>query len=171
MKNSDLLGSVESLNILAALKQPVRTSFVIALNIRAINEHLKVIEEQRKKLVEEFTRKDDKGVALPAYQPGATADGKPLLDETGEPIPGLVDAQGKPPAVVEGQVRLTDPKAFYKKLEDLQDLDVTDVVHIRPVKLSLLEGTIEPKTLVGILWAINDDVSEPAAAPAAAPAK
>lgn len=167
MKNRDLLDAVESINAVAALKQPVRTSFVVALNLKAVRDHMGVFDEQRKKLVEAHTRKDADGKPLPVYAPTVDAEGKSIitaegdliLDAEGKP---LVDKNGKPPKVLDGQVRLDDPKEFRKDLEDLLGIELTDKeVFIRPVKISLLEGNIEPQHLVNIMWMLNDDTSAP----------
>lgn len=165
MKNSDLLGSIEPINALAALKQPVQVSFAIALNLKAVRDHITVFKEQQQKIVDKYTGKDVNGKPLPAYAFAVDRDGKSILDEKGDPLldsdgKPVLDKDGNPPKVLENQVRITDPKAFRKDLEELDQMDVTDDVKIRPIKLSLLEGLIEPQLLVGVIWMINDDVSE-----------
>lgn len=167
MKNSDLIDSIESINAVAALKQPVRTAFVVALNLKAVRDHMVVFEEQRKKLVAQHTRKDKDGEPLKAYAPAFDAAGKSILTEDGEPLLDaegkmLLDKDGKPPRAVEGQVRLIDGgKPFQKDFKELLDFEFTSKeVFIRPVKLSLLEGSIEPTHLANITWMINDDTVE-----------
>jgi hypothetical protein len=161
VKNRDLLDATESINAVAALKQPVRTSFCIALNLKAIRDHLEVYETQRKKLVAAHAKKDKDGKNLPAYFPAEDKDGKSIFDKDGEPIPNAVDRDGNPPKVNPNGVRLNNPQAFHDEYKELLELDVTDELVIRPVKLSLLEGSIEPQHLSGITWMINDDVSDP----------
>jgi hypothetical protein len=182
VKNRDLLGSIESINAIAALKQPVRTAFAVALNLKAVKDHMEVFDGQRKKIVEAHTKKDEAGVAIPVYEAEKGEDGKPLLDKDGEPILIYKDEltpegepktkDGKPVRklvnkVIEGQVKLDDPKAFQKEINDLLDIDVADELKIRPVKLSDLKGDIESQHFANAIWMINDDVSdkaEPAAA-------
>jgi hypothetical protein len=165
VKNSDLVGSIESINALAALKQPVQASFAIALNLKAVRDHITVFKEQQQKIVDKYTGRDADGKPLPAYDFAVDKNGKSILDEKGDPILGpdekpVLDKDGNPPKVLENQVRITDPKAFRNDLRELDDMDVTDEVKIRPIKLSLLEGLIEPQLLVSVIWMINDDVSE-----------
>lgn len=170
MKNSDLLDAVASINAIAALKQPVRTSFVIALNLKAVRDHLEIFEGQRKKLVDQYTQRDDKGVAIPVYAPAVDKDGKAIVDPDGHLI---MDADGKPPVdkdgkalrPLEGHFHLVDPAKFREDIKELTEIDVTKEVTIRPVKLSLLEGSIEPQHFCNVLWMINDDLAEVPAAP------
>lgn len=166
MKNRDLIDSIDSINAVAALKQPVRTSFVIALNLKAVRDHMSVLDTQREELVAKHALKGADGKPLPVYASAVDKDGKSILDDLGDPRldadgKPILDKDGKPAQILERRVRLKGGgKAFQTELDELLDIDVTSDIRIRPVKLSLLEGSVEPQHLVSVLWMLNDDVSE-----------
>lgn len=157
LKNREFINAIESINALAALKLPVRTSFAVALNLKAVRDHMEVFEAQRKKLVEKHTMKDASGANVPVYLPEKGADGKPLLDAKGEVV--LVkDEKGEiVNKIHEGQIKLDDPKAFNKDIEELLAIDVSEELVVRPIKLSDLEGSLEPQHFANILWMIKED--------------
>jgi predicted house-cleaning noncanonical NTP pyrophosphatase (MazG superfamily) len=140
VKNSDLVGSIESLNALAALKLPVRTSFTVALNLKAIRDHIGVLDEERKKVADKHTLKDADGKPLPVYK----------LDDAGKEV--LKDGK---PEILEGRIRIDNIQSFNDDMEALLSVDVSDVVNIKQVKLADLEGSIEPQHLAAVLWMIN----------------
>ena len=160
MKNRDLIDSIASINALADFKQSVKTSFAISLNLKSVKDHMDVFNEQRKKLVEEHTDKDADGKALPVYELAVDKDGRNILGDDGEPVKKL-DKEGKP-IPVDGQVKLSDPKAFQKDFEELLDIDITADLKVRRIKLTDLTGQIEPRHFTNLLWMILDDVYEPA---------
>lgn len=157
MKNRELINAIESINALAALKLPVRTSFAVALNLKAVRDHVEVFEEQRKKIVEKHTLKDEKGVPVPVYLPEKDADGKPKVDAKGEAIIVKDDKGEIVNRIHEGQIKLIDPKPFNKDIEELLAIDVTEEVTIRPIKLGDLEGSLEPQHFANITWMIKED--------------
>jgi hypothetical protein len=157
MKNRELINAIESINALAAMKLPVRTSFAVALNLKAVRDHMEIFEEQRKKLVEKHTLKDKKGVPVPVYLPEKDAEGKPKVDAKGEATIVKDDKGEIVNKVHEGQIKLIDPKLFNKDIEELLAIDVTKEVNIRPIKLSDLEGSLEPQHFANIVWMIKED--------------
>lgn len=157
LRTRDILDAVESINAVAALKLPVRTSFAVALNLKAVKDAVDVFQAQRKKILDEHTLKDADGKPLPAYAPVLGEDGKPRMDKDGRPEVVKDDKGVIINKVLEGQVQLDDPKAFQADVQELLDVDITDDVHIKPVKLSALSGALEPQHFVNILWMINDD--------------
>jgi len=130
-----------------------------------VRDHLIVFDDQHKKIIDTYTKKDANGKPLPVYVAAVDKEGNSILDKDGDPIldvdkKPILDKDGNPAQVQEGQIRLTDSKAFHANLQELFNMDVTEDVKIRLVKLSLLEGVIEPQLLVSVIWMINDDVSE-----------
>jgi hypothetical protein len=157
VKNRDLLDSAESINAIAALKQPVRTAFAVGLNLRAIKDHITYFDEQRKKLVDRHTQKDESGEPVPVYAPENGPDGKPLVESDGTAIP-VRDAAGKiVNKILNGQIKLVDPKAFQKEMQELLDVDVTEDIKIRLIKLSDLKGDLEPQHFANLIWMFNED--------------
>lgn len=132
MKNKDLYNATESLRVIAKTKIKGVTSFAIALNLKNIDAHIELVEAERKKMVDKYTKKDKDGNAV-----------KP------------VDKDGK---VVEGQVLLAEEtlEDFKKEAEALAELDITDVLKIKPIKIDELKDIeLEPSVLVPILgWLV-----------------
>ena len=168
MKNRDLQDAVEAINALAALKLPVKTAFAVALNLKSIQDHLVVFNDQRKRLVQENTENDADGKPLPVYLPENGADGKPMLDANGSSVRVVCDGKiiNK---VSPGAVILKDGgKPYSLAMEELLDIDIDDVLRIKRVKVSAITGDIESQHLVSILWMFQDDVSPADDAKAAA---
>lgn len=150
MKNRDLQEAVSSINVLAALKLPTKTAFLVALNLKAIKDHLTVFHDQRKRLVELHTERDSDGVPVPVLVPELDESKKPRLDAQGKVIT----------RVAEGSVVLKDTgKPFRKDEDDLLDIDIDDMLKIQPVKISTIVGEIEPQHLTNIMWMFIDDLS------------
>lgn len=170
MKNRDLINSVESINAVAALKQlPIPVAFAVGLNLKAVRDHMEIFETHRKKILEAHTKKDDKGVPVPVYLPEKDADGKPRLDAKGDVLIVKDDKGEIVNKIHEGQVKLDDPKTFNKEIEELLNIDITDDLKIRKVRLSTLlpskdikddKGTtLEPSHFANLLWMFIDDIS------------
>lgn len=176
MKNRDLINAVESINAVAALKQlPIPIAFAIGLNLKAVRDHMTLFEDHRKKLLEKHTKRDEKGNQVPVYLPEKDDKGQPLLDAAGEPKIVKNDKGEVVNKIHEGQIKLADPKAFNKDIEELLAVDVTDELKIRKVKLSALlpkdkdgkpsmeaksdpETTLSPQHFANLLWMFEDDL-------------
>lgn len=160
MKNRDLQEAVESINALAALKLPVKTAFAVALNLKAIQDHLTVYNDQRKRLVEANTENDEEGKPLPVYLPENGPDGKPLLDADGKATPVKGDDGKIINKISAGAVVLKEAgKPFRESLDELLDIAIDDMLTIKRVKISAITGEIAPQHLVNVLWMFQDDVS------------
>lgn len=157
IKNRDLVNAIESINAIAALKLPVRTSFAVALNLKAVRDHMEVFNEQRTKILDKHTLKDKKGVPLPAYAPENGPNGKPLLEADGRPTIVKDDKGEIVNKVLKDQVQIDEPAAYKKDIEELLDINVTKLVQIKPIKLGDLEGTLEPQHFVNILWMFKEE--------------
>lgn len=176
MKNRDLINAVESINAVAALKQlPIPVAFAIGLNLKAVRDHMEFFDTQRKKVLEKHTNRDDHGAAIPVYIPEKDSDGKPLLDAKGK-ARVIKDENGDViNKIHEGQVELKDPKAFNADIEELLNVDVSDELVIRKVRLSALlpkdkdgkvvldakgdkDTTLEPSHFANLLWMFTDDI-------------
>lgn len=64
VSNKKLLESVSALNILLVQKLPVVISFKLSKNISQINAIFKIYEGEKKKIIEEYSVKDDEGKAI-----------------------------------------------------------------------------------------------------------
>jgi hypothetical protein len=141
--NSDLISSLDALQAIAGMKLKARASFAVALNLRNIQAHLTVLDAERNKLIDRHAQRDASGNLVPVL--AMDASGKPVLDSNGAP------------QVLEGRVNIADRAAFAQELAALMSLDVSDVVSVKTIKLSDLDGLIEPRFMAGLLWMITDD--------------
>lgn len=126
MKNRELLDSVEALSALASTKLKGSVGFAVSYNLKQVQDHLKVVEESRAAIVDRYTVKDD-------------GKPRPVIGSDGKAIPG--------------QVHIERPEEFRKEIDDLVNLDVTDLVKIRKLSPSTLDQVeIEPRHLVLLDW-------------------
>jgi hypothetical protein len=126
MKNHVLLASVDGLAALSGTKLKGATGFIVAHNLKQVQEHLKGVEEARAKIVEAHTVK-----------------------EGGQPKP-VMDKDGK---VVQGQVHLERVDEFRKEMQELLDLEVGDLIKIKKLPVSALDNAeIEPRHLAVLDW-------------------
>lgn len=61
--NRELQSKVQVLNMLSNKQLPVKVSYAIAKNINTIDKELKIVEEEKMKLIREYALKDEHGNA------------------------------------------------------------------------------------------------------------
>lgn len=61
LSNERMLEDIQKLGEIANRELPVKASYAIAKNISKIEAELKVYDKERKKLIEKYAEKDDKG--------------------------------------------------------------------------------------------------------------
>jgi len=69
LTNKMLIDSTKSLSEISQKQLPIRISYKIAKNISLINDELKIYDEQKNKIMNEYSKKDK--------------DGKPVIDKNG----------------------------------------------------------------------------------------
>lgn len=61
LNNNTLVNSIENLNKLSQMKLPVKISYAIAKNISKVENELKIYNNQRQKLIEDYGEKNEDG--------------------------------------------------------------------------------------------------------------
>lgn len=61
LSNEELIEKMSNLKVLAQRDLPIKASYAIAKNISKIGKELKIYEEERRKLIEKYAKKDKDG--------------------------------------------------------------------------------------------------------------
>lgn len=133
MKNEEILAAQAALMTLVEKDVPNLTALKLVRIARAVDAEAKSIRAVQQKIVERYTEKD----------------------EEGKPVPARDDA-GK---VMEGHIKLSDPKAFQAELDELlQGAATLEVEQLRAQELGK-DFAISPRILLGLGPLLAEDVA------------
>jgi hypothetical protein len=89
MTNRELQGKVQILSMLSNKQLPVKVSYAIAKNINSINKELKIFDEEKMKILKDYTLKNESGEPKVKDNKFIFIDGKE--DECNEKYNELLD--------------------------------------------------------------------------------